>query len=305
MLIKENLTWSERRLVTELITIRDYIRFATSRFAAAELHYGHGFEDAFSEAVYLVLAALHLPQNLPEQYFSSQLTLDERHRILQFFDKRINTRMPVAYLTQEAWFAGMSFYVDQRVLIPRSPLAEVIEAAFEPWLAPEKIFNILDLCTGSGCIALACANYLPHVQVDAADISPDALAVAAKNIAHYQAEEQVHLVQSDYFDALLGKQYDVIISNPPYVPATSFNQLPPEYHHEPRIGLLAGEEGLQAVNIILQEAKLYLKEDDSLLIVEVGESKESVEAAFPHLPFTWLEFARGGEGVFLLKRCQL
>lgn len=305
MLIKENFTWSERRLVTELSTIRDYIRFATSRFAAAELHYGHGFEDALSEAVYLVLAALHLPQNLPESYFSSQLTLDERRRILQFFDKRINARIPAAYLTQEAWFAGMAFYVDQRVLIPRSPLAEVIEAAFEPWLAPEKIFHILDLCTGSGCIALACANYLPHVQVEATDISADALAVAAKNVAHYQAEDQVHLVQSDYFDALSGKQYDVIISNPPYVPAKSFQQLPAEYHHEPRLGLLAGEEGLQAVNIILQEAKNFLKEDDSLLIVEVGESKEAVEAAFPHLPFTWLEFARGGEGVFLLKRCQL
>ncbi|WP_018951118.1 MULTISPECIES: 50S ribosomal protein L3 N(5)-glutamine methyltransferase [unclassified Thioalkalivibrio] len=285
---------------TGLRTLRDFIRFGASQFRGAGLTFGHGTDNAFDEAAWLVLHTLHLPLDLPESWWDSRLSEAERTRVVAVLRERIATRKPAAYLTREAWFAGLPFYVDERVLVPRSPLAELIAAGFEPWLDPDGVTRALDLCTGGGCIGIAMALALPQAQVDLADVSPDALAVARINIERHQMGEQVRALQSDVFDGLqAGDRYDLIVSNPPYVDAEDMAALPEEYRHEPALGLAAGGDGLDIVRRILDGAREHLT-GDGALIVEVGNSQAAVEAAFPDLPMIWLEFEAGGHGVFLV-----
>ena len=288
-----------------LRTIRDLIRWGASRMNEAGLHFGHGTENAIDEAAALVLHALHLPPDLHAEYFQSHLTPPEQQAAFQLLERRIIERKPAAYITNRAWFMGLAFYVDERVLVPRSPLAELIERHFSPWVSDSRqVGDILDLGTGSGCIGIACAYTFPDARVDLVDISAEALEVARRNVAEHGLEDQVEVIPSDLFSALKGRRYDLIISNPPYVGREELDNLPPEYQHEPRLGLAAGEEGLDVVVEILRQAADYLQRD-GLLIVEVGNAQYALCETFPDVPFTWLEFERGGQGVFLLNAAQL
>lgn len=291
---------------TELYTIRDYIRWAATLFASHPLFYGHGTDNAWDEAISLVLPSLQIPYEQLETVLDARLTLEEKQRLLQLIQQRCEQRIPVPYLTHQANFAGLTFYIDERALIPRSPIAELIEQKFSPWIAEEQIHRVLDLCTGSGCIAIAAAWHLdnPDILVDAVDISSDALAVAEKNVTQFQLEAQVELIQSDLFTQLHGRRYDVIVSNPPYVDAAEMAALPAEYNAEPPLALAAGDDGLAIVHQILAQAPNYLT-DHGILIVEVGASAEALIAAYPDLPFIWLDFERGGEGIFLLHKADL
>jgi ribosomal protein L3 glutamine methyltransferase len=287
-------------VLTLLSTLRDYIRWAASRFAEAQLCFGHGTTTALDEAAALVLHTVHQPYNLADVYLESVLTLAERQAVIDKVGKRINERIPVSYLTNEAIFAGLSFYVDARVLVPRSPIAELIEQRFAPWVDEEQITNILDLCTGSGCIAIACAYAFPDAYVDAVELSADALDVARLNIAKHQLADAVTLYQSDLFNGLPDDtRYDLIVSNPPYVCLEEWEQLPAEFRAEPEIGFKGGVSGLDIVLRILVDADQYLTEK-GILIVEVGSSAETLQSMFPDVPFYWLDFERGGDGVFLL-----
>ncbi len=292
-------------VLTSLHTLRDFIRWGASRMNEAGLHFGHGTDNALDEAAALTLHALHLPPDLHTDYLQASLTLDEKQAVLYLLERRLTERKPAAYLTQRAWFMGLPLYVDERVLVPRSPLAELIERQFAPWLTDSrKVEHILDLGTGSGCIGIACAYAFPDARVDLADISPEALEVARRNVVEHGLEDQVEVIQSDLFSALKGRHYDIIISNPPYVDLKELDALPAEYHHEPRLGLAAGAEGLDVVVEILRQAADYLKRD-GLLIVEVGNAQYALCETLPDAPFTWLEFERGGQGVFLLNAAQL
>ena len=286
-------------VLTTLTTIRDYIRWAASRFTQSRVSFGHGTETAIDEAAALVLHTIHQPYNLAEAYLDTVLTLDERQSVINIIDRRINERIPAAYLTHEAIFAGLSFYVDARVLVPRSPIAELIEQRFSPWVDEDQVDRILDLCTGSACIAIACAYAFPDAQVDAVDLSVDALAVAEINIEKHQVSESVALYQSDLFQELPAAQYDVIVSNPPYVCHEEWEQLPEEFRAEPDMGFKGGHTGLDIVLRILVDADDYLAEQ-GILCVEVGISAETLQNTFPDVPFYWLDFERGGDGVFLL-----
>jgi ribosomal protein L3 glutamine methyltransferase len=288
----------------ELHTIRDFIRFAASCFGAAGLFYGHGTDNAWDEAVALVLHTLHLPRNITPQVLDANLIKDEQLKVFAMIDKRVTQKIPVPYLINEAWFAGLPFYVDERVLIPRSAIAELIENQFTPWIEHDAVHDILDLCTGSGCIAIACAKFFPSAQIDASDISSDALAVAKINTLRYSVEDQVHLHESDLFATLPKKKYDLIVSNPPYVSVEEMTALPAEYKHEPALGLAAGTTGLDIVIRILQQAANYLQ-PQGVLIVEVGNSEMALIEHYPNVPFTWLEFERGDGGVFMLTAEQL
>lgn len=287
-----------------LFTIQDFIRWGASRFNAAGLFFGHGTDNAIDEAGSLVLHALHLPPDLPALYRDCRLTEPERAAVAELLERRIRERKPAAYLTNRAWFAGLEFHINEDVLVPRSPLAELVEAGFDPWVDPEQVARVLDLCTGSGCIGIAVAVHLPEAQVDLVDISPAALAVAARNAALHGLDDRVRVLESDLFSVLGGEHYDVIVSNPPYVSAQELAALPQEYHREPRLGLAGGEHGLDLVLRILRDAPEHLM-PGGILVVEVGSSAPSLEARFPDLPFLWLEFERGGEGVFLMNREQL
>ena len=291
-------------VIDELVSLADYVRWGVSRFREADLYFGHGTNNALDDVFYLVRHALHLPHDITQYMIDARLTREERCAVVNLLMRRIDTRQPASYLTQEAWFAGLPFYVDERVLIPRSPIAELIEAGFEPWVDASKVTHILDLCTGGGCIAIASALAFPFAQVDASDLSADALAVAEKNVQRHHVGDRLSLYQGDLFAAVKGQRYDIIVSNPPYVDAEDMAALPKEYHHEPELALASGQDGLDITRRILQQAKDYLT-PEGILIVEVGNSAAALVEAYPQLPFTWLEFERGGTHVFLLTADQL
>ncbi len=288
----------------ELSTIRDFVRYAVSSFQEAGLYYGHGTDNAWDEASFLIWHTLHLPYHLREEVLDARLLQSEQEKIYHLIQKRIKEKIPLAYLTHEAWFAGLAFYVDERVLIPRSPIAELIENHFQPWLKPDKVKDILDLCTGSACIAIACAKAFPEAAIDASDLSAEALTVAKMNVLRHQVEDQVSLHQGDLFQALKKRKYHLIVSNPPYVSTRELSELPREYQHEPQMGLAAGSQGLDFAIDILKKAGNYLH-PNGILVVEVGNSEEALAERYPKVPFTWLEFQRGGGGVFMLTAKQL
>lgn len=286
-------------VTTTLVSIRDYIRWGASQFAADQVLLGHGTATALDEAAAIVLHTIRQPYNLADVYLDSILTRQEREAVVDLINRRISERKPSAYLTHEAIFAGLSFYVDERVLVPRSPIAELIEERFEPWVDETQVYNILDLCTGSACIAIACAYAFPEAHVDAVELSTDACDVARINIKKHELEDQLTLYHSDLFNAVPEKAYDIIVSNPPYVSTDEWKGLPAEFHAEPEIGLKGGVNGLDLVLRILVEADNYLA-GHGILIIEVGNSAETLQQLFPEVPFYWLEFERGGDGVFLL-----
>ena len=287
-----------------LRTIRDLLRFGASAFNEADLHFGHGTDNASDEALALVLYALHLDHGSAPDYLDARLTEAEIARIHALFKRRIEERIPAAYLTREAWFAGLSFYVDERVVIPRSPIAELIEQRFQPWLAQDRVARILDLCCGSGCIGIACALAFPEAEVTLADRDPAALEVARGNVADYGLEARVDVIESDLFAALPERDYDLIVCNPPYVDAATYADLPEEYRREPRAGLESGVAGLDHPFAVLKGAAAHLAAD-GILVLEVGAAQFALERALPNLEALWVEFERGGEGVAVITRAAL
>ena len=288
-------------MTTELATIIDFIRYGASRFAAAGLTFGHSYDNAVDEATHLVLQTLNLPHDLSPAYGQARLTASEREAVIALIDRRVTERVPVAYLTGRAWFAGLEFISDRRALVPRSPIAELILGGFSPWLDDREVQRALDLCTGSGCIGIAMASHNPDWQVDLVDISDEALELARENIAYQNVGSQVRAIASDLFAALEGERYDLIVSNPPYVTEDEFAALPAEYAHEPRLGLTAGNQGLDIALRILAQAPDHLNEN-GVLIVEVGESERALVERLPEVPFNWVEFQVGQMGVLVIER---
>ena len=291
-------------MTSELATIVDFIRYGASRFGAAGLAFGHSYDNAIDEATHLVLHALHLPHDLSPAYGQARLIAAEKQRVLDLIDRRVDEHKPVAYLTGTAWFAGLEFKSDSRALVPRSPIAEMIQSGFSPWLDDRNVAHALDLCAGSGCIGIAMAAHNPEWQVDLADISDDALSLARENIEYQDAADRVRAFKSDLFEGFAGQRYDLIVSNPPYVTEQEYAALPPEYSHEPALGLRAGDDGLDFAVRILAKAVEHLNHD-GVLIVEVGESEKALTALLPEVPFNWIEFNVGQMGVFLLDRDDL
>lgn len=292
-------------LVDELTTLRDWLRWAVSRFNEAGLFYGHGTDNAYDEAVWLILHTLHLPHDRLEPYLDARLTRTERLAVLNILEQRLVRRLPAAYLTREAWLGLYRFYVDERVIVPRSYFAELLEEQMTPWISdPEHIDTALDLCTGSGCLAILMAEAFPAAAVDAIDISSDALAVAERNVTDYGLLDRIHLIQSDLLNDVGDRRYDLIICNPPYVTAESMAALPAEYRHEPEMALAAGDDGLDIVRRLLVSAPAHLT-DNGLLFVEVGHNADIVEAAFPDLPLTWIDAPSGEGKIFVLSKLDL
>ena len=290
--------------IAELVSIRDLVRWGASRFSEAGLFFGHGTDNALDEALALALHALHLDHSLPAEYLDARLTSSERAAVVDLLVKRYTTRKPAAYLTGHARFAGLDFKVTEDTLVPRSPIAELIEHGFEPWLDADQVGSVLDMCTGSGCIGIACAYAFPDARVDLSDISPAALVVAQANITAHHLEDRVEAIRADVWDGLPAGQYDLIVSNPPYVDAEDMAELPVEYQHEPALGLAAGDDGLDVVSHILAGAADRLN-PGGILVVEVGRSAGHLMDRYPGVPFLWLEFEHGGGGVFLLTADQL
>jgi ribosomal protein L3 glutamine methyltransferase len=288
-----------------LHTVRDYLRFAVSRFYHAKLFFGHGSSEAYDEAVYLILHTLHLPVDTLAPFLDAHLTPSERNEVLSVIQRRVEQRIPAAYLTHEAFLGEYSFYVDERVIVPRSFIAELLRQSLSPWIAdPEATASVLDMCTGSGCLAILAADAFPNAIVDAVDLSPDALEVVRRNVSDYELEARVNLIESDLFARLDGRKYDLIISNPPYVDAESVAALPQEYLHEPKLALGSGQDGLDATRAILKHAAEHLT-DNGILIVEIGHNRDALEAAYPKLPFTWLDVTAGDQFVLMLHRNDL
>jgi ribosomal protein L3 glutamine methyltransferase len=289
-------------LTQELETVRDWLRYAVSRFASTGLYFGHGTSNAYDEAAYLLLHTLHLPLDRLEPFLDAKLSHAEREEVLDIIARRVNERMPAAYLTHEAWLGDFRFYVDERVLIPRSYIAELIPDALEPFVGGvDAVRAALDMCTGSGCLAILLAHAYPGADVDAVDVSADALAVAQRNVADYGLADRINLIRSDLFSNLPEKSYDLIISNPPYVTAMAMEELPAEYRHEPALALAGGDDGLDAVRTIVKEAPRFLS-PGATLVVEIGHNRAAAELAFPRLPFVWLETATSSDSVLVVRR---
>jgi ribosomal protein L3 glutamine methyltransferase len=294
------------QITTELLTIRDWLRYAVSRFENSDIFYGHGTDNAYDEAVWLIMSALHLPHDTLNNFLDAKLISEERVKLAGFIDSRISNHTPTAYLLKEAWLQGFKFYVDERVLIPRSFIAELlVNDGLQPWIEYTELVNsAADLCTGSGCLGVLLADAYPDAEIDVIDISPDAIDVCNINIANYGMQDRITAIQSDMFSGLQGRQYDLIISNPPYVDAPSMAELPAEYRNEPQLALGSGTAGLDHTHTILREAAKYLT-DDGILVVEIGHNRDALLEAYPDLPFTWLEVSSGDEFVFLLTKSQL
>lgn len=289
-------------LTNELFTIRDWIRFAVSEFEASNIFFGHGTDNAYDEAVWLVMGALHLPLDTVENFLDARLITSEREKLAAFIEARVTKHTPTAYLLKEAWLQGFKFYVDERVLIPRSFIAELLVHDLSPWVEyPEMIESAADICTGSGCLGILLANSFPNAAIDVVDISQDAIDVCNINIQNYGLQQQVTALKSDMFSALAGKTYDVIISNPPYVDAPSMAALPKEYQNEPQLALGSGDAGLDHTHTLLREAAQHLN-DGGVLIVEIGHNRDALEDAYPHVAFNWLEVSSGDHFVFLLTK---
>jgi ribosomal protein L3 glutamine methyltransferase len=293
-----------KRGAPPLLTVQALIERGARRLQRARVFFGHGTDNAWDDAAALVLHALELPHDAGPDIYAKRVSAEDEQRAQALISRRIDERIPAVYLTGITWFAGLPFHVDPRVLIPRSPIAELIERQFSPWVDAARVRRVLDIGTGSGCIAIACAKAFPRARVDGVDISDDALEVARLNAREHRLGKRLRLLKSDHFSALEGETYDIIVTNPPYVGSRELSSLPPEYRHEPRVALAAGPAGLDSVNVILQEAARHLK-PRGLLVVEVGNTETAVRRAFRQLPFVWLEFERGGGGVFLLTREQL
>lgn len=287
------------------MTLHQLIEIVSNRLKEGEVHCGHGTDNIRDESIALIFQVLQLPfDDQFEKRLQNLLTTDQIDRVTRVLEKRIKERKPLPYLVHEAYFAGLPFYVDERVIIPRSPIAELIEQAFEPWVDSNRVHAILDLCTGSGCIAVACAKVFPNAQIDAVDVSLEALEVAKINVERHGVSNRVTLIQSDLFEKLKSKKYDIIVSNPPYVSQEEWQILPPEYKYEPQLALVAEDFGLAFITRILQSASIHLT-DHGILIVEVGDNQKALERKFLNIPFLWLAFERGGGEVFLLTKEQL
>jgi ribosomal protein L3 glutamine methyltransferase len=288
--------------VHDLETLRDWLRFAVTRFGEAKLAFGHGSANAYDEAAYLLLHSLHLPLERLEPFLDARLTHAERQQLAQLFQRRIDQRIPAAYLTREAWLGEFRFYVDERVIIPRSFIADLLPDGLAAYVGDaSKVVSVLDLCTGSGCLAILLAHAFPAADVDAVDISSDALAVAQRNVSDYGLADRINLLRSDLFRNLPDRNYDLIVSNPPYVTARAMDELPAEYRHEPALALAGGDDGLDAVRTIMREAPRFLA-PRGLLVVEIGHNRDAVEFTWPRTPFVWLDTGSSADSVFLLTR---
>lgn len=292
--------------IEDLATIRDWLRYAVSQFETSDIFYGHGTNNSYDEAVWLIMSGLHLPTETLGNFLDATITKEERKHLAYLIEQRTTKHTPTAYLVREAWLHDFKFYVDERVLIPRSFIAELLlDDSLSPWIEfPEMVQSAADICTGSGCLGVLLAHTYPSATVDVVDISPDAIAVSNINIANYGLEAQITAIQSDMFSALTGKKYDVIISNPPYVDAPSMAQLPNEYRNEPQLALGSGNDGLDHTHTILREAAKYLS-DEGVLIVEIGHNRDALLDAYPEIPFVWLDTSGGDQFVFLLTKTQL
>jgi ribosomal protein L3 glutamine methyltransferase len=286
----------------ELTTLRDWLRYTVSRMGEARLAFGHGSADAYDEAAYLLLHALHLPLDRLEPFLDAHVTQDERQRLADLFTRRIEDRVPAAYLTHEAFLGDFRFHVDERVIIPRSFIAELIPGALEPYVGPpDSVKTALDMCTGSGCLAILMAHAYPEADIDAVDVSSDALAVAQRNVSDYGLQARINLIRSDLFENLPEKSYDLIVCNPPYVDAMAMDALPAEYRHEPMLALAGGEDGMDAVRTHVRHAPRFLNHG-AALVMEVGHNRAAAETAFPRLPMMWLPAAGAEDAVFVVKR---